>query len=48
MGPKGRRREFIGADALFEASGDISDEMRAKFSDLALSIFTRSTPKDRA
>eukprot|EP00437_Effrenium_voratum_P053185 CAMPEP_0181539186 /NCGR_PEP_ID=MMETSP1110-20121109/76247_1 /TAXON_ID=174948 /ORGANISM="Symbiodinium sp., Strain CCMP421" /LENGTH=1242 /DNA_ID=CAMNT_0023670801 /DNA_START=30 /DNA_END=3758 /DNA_ORIENTATION=+ len=29
-----------------EASGDISDEMRAKFSDLALSIFTRSTPKD--
>eukprot|EP00439_Symbiodinium_sp_Y106_P081788 s175_g20.t3 len=31
-----------------EASGDISDEMRAKFSDLALSIFTRSTPKDPA
>ncbi|CAE7542638.1 Wdr35 [Symbiodinium natans] len=29
-----------------EASGDISDEMRTKFSDLALSIFTRSTPKD--
>ena len=35
-------------DLLFEASGDISDEMRAKFSDLALSIFTRSTPKDGA
>ena len=29
-----------------QASGDVSDEMRTKFSDLALSIFTRSTPKD--
>ncbi|CAE7432828.1 Wdr35 [Symbiodinium pilosum] len=29
-----------------EASGDVSDEMRTKFSDLALSIFIRSTPKD--
>ena len=33
-------------DGSREASGDVSDEMRTKFSDLALSIFIRSTPKD--
>lgn len=29
-----------------EASNDVSDEMRTKFADLALSIFTRNAPRD--
>ncbi|CAJ1415377.1 unnamed protein product [Effrenium voratum] len=29
-----------------EASADVSDEMRTKFADLALSIFTRNVPRD--
>lgn len=29
-----------------EASSDVSDEMRSKFADLALSIFTRNAPRD--
>lgn len=31
-----------------EASSDVSDEMRTKFADLALSIFTRNAPRDPA
>ena len=29
-----------------KASNDVSDEMRTKFADLALSIFTRNAPRD--